>query len=436
LMLRAALAAVRGFLMRLGRVTVVANLCTIWQTRSLDPVRRAWAASRGLAQHAAHAHAEEIAHGIDCRCFYTENFYVSQPVEGHFTYNGPAEFREENADLLSSLGDATGEKLVSVLEAESRRRRDLVQLAVARKRRIGAEYSRKHGDLWRLHERWLHPDFLRLTEAARVAEATGRSLDKFATPPAIAEGVYALQVFSQEFCALLCDELDHFSASGLPAGRPNSMNNAGVLLDELGFSPDFLEPLLREYLRPLSSALPALASLGGAHLDHHKSFVVRYKMGEVLRRTPRPVALAWPAGASAPFSPPQDEELAAHYDNSEVTLNVNLGREFLGGELVFYGPKEDRSASVSAYHEWSRRGVGHGVLHIGRQARTKAAGMPSLRSISLLQCSVAAHVIDCSLNHTGARSIAHCAWREAQLRHVAALLDAAKHHRVPNVRSD
>ncbi|KAL1524947.1 hypothetical protein AB1Y20_019823 [Prymnesium parvum] len=341
-MLRAALAGVRGFLMRLGRATVVANLCTIWQTRSLDPVRRAWAASRGLAQHAAHAHAEEIAHGIDCRCFYTENFYVSQPVEGHFTYNGPAEFREENADLLSSLGDATGEKLVSVLEAESRRRRDLVQLAVARKRRIGAEYSRKHGDLWRLHERWLHPDFLRLTEAARVAEATGRSLDKFATPPAIAEGVYALQVFSQEFCALLCDELDHFSASGLPAGRPNSMNNAGVLLDELGFSPDFLEPLLREYLRPLSSALPALASLGGAHLDHHKSFVVRYKMGE-------------------------DEELAAHYDNSEVTLNVNLGREFLGGELVFYGPKEDRSASVSAYHEWSRRGVGHGVLHIGRQ---------------------------------------------------------------------
>eukprot|EP00966_Prymnesium_polylepis_P258643 5973996-Prymnesium_polylepis.1 len=31
--------------------------------------------------------------------------------------------------------------------------------------------------------------------------------------------------------------------------------------------------------------------------------------------------------------PSQDEELAAHYDNSEVTLNVNLGRDFLAGEV-------------------------------------------------------------------------------------------------------
>ena len=52
-----------------------------------------------------------------------------------------------------------------------------------------------------------------------------------------------------------------------------------VLLDELGFGPTFLEPLLRDYLRPLCEAFPSLAGEGCSTLDHHKSFVVRYRIG-------------------------------------------------------------------------------------------------------------------------------------------------------------
>ena len=34
----------------------------------------------------------------------------------------------------------------------------------------------------------------------------------------IAEGVFALPVFTRRFCTLLCEELAHFAASGLPMG--------------------------------------------------------------------------------------------------------------------------------------------------------------------------------------------------------------------------
>ena len=51
---------------------------------------------------------------------------------------------------------------------------------------------------------------------------------------------------------------------------------------------------MRQWLAPLCAHVPALAAAGGDALDHHKSFVVRYKLGE-------------------------DEQLSAHYDNAEVT---------------------------------------------------------------------------------------------------------------------
>ena len=184
---------------------------------------------------------------------------------------------------------------------------------------------------WELREEFLHADFVSLVRRARAGESV--------TLDALADGVYPLPVFSESFCARLCEEVAHFDASALPRGRPNSMNNAGVLLDELGLSPGLLGPLLRDYLGPLCAALPPLAAAGGSSLSHHKAFVVRYKLGE-------------------------DEHLEEHYDNSEATLNVNLGLDFEQGELLFHGRKARRAPLVA--HEWSA-GVGHGVLHVGEQ---------------------------------------------------------------------
>ena len=132
------------------------------------------------------------------------------------------------------------------------------------------------------------------------------------------------------------------------------MNNAGVLLDELGFTPGLVEPLVNQWLQPLCATLHPLAEAGGRSLDHHKSFVVRRSRGIFPRRQPRalsqlesaalfsvPLALhpiptpahraLVPAARQVRYRLGEDEQLSAHFDNSEVTVNVNLGRDFVGG---------------------------------------------------------------------------------------------------------
>lgn len=314
--------------------------------------------------------------GIDCACYYTENVYVRSPIEGHFTYEGEEAFsRGEHAALVANLTDSMRTELIANLEAETQRRRSQPELAAARKARIASEYKPLHPELWTLDpDAWLHPDFVALVRSAKAALSAGSSTaaamgatgaaaaaataaacgerrrrdrspepvrSGFRAPTQLAEGVYTLPIFSRAFCTLLCEELAHFQASGLPCGQPNSMNRFGALLDELGFTPAFIDPLMLDWIRPLAAALPALAAVGGASLDLHRAFVVRYRMGE-------------------------DEKLSAHFDNAEVTLNANLGIDFDAGELLFYGHKDSAGSAPIAAHEWSEQPVGHGVLHLGQ----------------------------------------------------------------------
>lgn len=70
----------------------------------------------------------------------------------------------------------------------------------------------------------------------------------------------------------------------------------------------FITPLREQYLRPITALL--YPDLGGACLDSHKAFVVKYSLHE-------------------------DLDLSSHYDNAEVTLNVSLGKDFTEGNLYF-----------------------------------------------------------------------------------------------------
>jgi peptidoglycan/xylan/chitin deacetylase (PgdA/CDA1 family) len=293
---------------------------------------------------------------IDCACYYTENFFFGPRHfffgPRHFTFESEDAFRRQNADLLASLSPSDAEGLLSGLEAEAVRRRQQPALAAARKAKIEAEYTRLHPSLWTLCDEWLHADFIELVHRARRAGRAhdgahegapkdGGGAEPFKPPRKVAEGVFALPVFSERFCQLLCEELDAFGRSGLPCGQPNSMNRHGALLDELGLYPGLLDPLVREWLVPLCSQIPAFAAVGGGHLNSHKSFVVTYRIGE-------------------------DEHLTEHFDNAEVTLNANLGLSFEAGELCFYGHKDAAKDAPSAHHAWTA-GVGHAVLHLGQQ---------------------------------------------------------------------
>ena len=349
----------------------------------------AWAAADASAEHdmlAAPTSTEPLPTSIhsrhpsiDCACYYTENFFFGPRHfffgPRHFTFEGEDAFRRQNADLLASLSPSDAEGLLSGLEAEALRRRQQPALAAARKAKIEAEYTRLHPSLWTLSDEWLHADFIELVHRARRAgrahdgaHTDGGGAEPFKPPRKVAEGVFALPVFSERFCQLLCEELDAFRRSGLPCGQPNSMNRHGALLDELGLYPGLLDPLVREWLVPgypgwkegvscahhgaispqvrewlvpLCSQIPAFAAVGGGHLNSHKSFVVTYRIGE-------------------------DEHLTEHFDNAEVTLNANLGLSFEAGELCFYGHKDAAKDAPSAHHAWTA-GVGHAVLHLGQQ---------------------------------------------------------------------
>lgn len=45
----------------------------------------------------------------------------------------------------------------------------------------------------------------------------------------------------------------------------------------------------------------------------------------------------------------EDLDLSYHYDNAEVTLNVSLGKEFIGGEL-FFGDMRQVSFEFELHH--------------------------------------------------------------------------------------
>ncbi|EFA76780.1 putative prolyl 4-hydroxylase alpha subunit [Heterostelium album PN500] len=147
--------------------------------------------------------------------------------------------------------------------------------------------------------------------------------------------IYSLQIFKTDFCQKLLEEIDQFKNSGLPTARPNSMNNYGVILDEMGFTGFFTE-LRENYLKPFTSVL--YADYNGAQLDSHHAFVVQYKIDK-------------------------EKELGFHYDESDVTLNLCLGKQFTGGSLYFRGIL-DKPETHQEYFE-VKHTPGTALLHIG-----------------------------------------------------------------------
>merc|ERR1719199_1967065 len=87
--------------------------------------------------------------------------------------------------------------------------------------------------------------------------------------------VFSFPIFTAEFCDLLLAEVFNFYASGLPASRPNSMNNYGIILNEIG-----LEPFITELQRMLQPIGEIFFPGAGYMWDGHHCFIVRYREGE------------------------------------------------------------------------------------------------------------------------------------------------------------
>lgn len=176
---------------------------------------------------------------------------------------------------------------------------------------------------WTCNE-WLDPGFSKAL-AAGTADAW-RDLLMTHSPGE----VYSFPFFTAGFCEVLLQEVMNFYDSGLPARRPNSMNNYGIILAEIGLEPWVRS--LQDLVRPLGELLwPG----PGSGWDGHHCFIVRYREGE-------------------------DLGLDMHVDDSEVTFNVCLGFTFEGAGLQFCG------ISGTSSHRKERLKYGRCVVHLGK----------------------------------------------------------------------
>jgi len=176
---------------------------------------------------------------------------------------------------------------------------------------------------------WFDPAFWRAQQ-----ESTPEAWRDLLTEHLTGE-VFSFRLFSDAFCDMLVEEIFHFYGSGLPAKRPNSMNNYGIIINDIGLEP-FIDRL-QQALQPLGQLLWPDA---GSCWDGHHCFIVRYREGE-------------------------DLGLDMHTDDSDVTFNVCLGLEFTGAGLQFCGAMGAPEHRKHTYTYQHRKGCC--VCHLGRR---------------------------------------------------------------------
>lgn len=273
----------------------------------------------------------------NCTCFYNRNIFLRK-YGLHVTFKDEASFKTLYGETLRQKGCKSKEEFESIfkeIKDEIQRRRDTCKNALQRRDVIATRYRPLHPNIYILNEAFLDPNFLHLVYLCRNA-GMSEDIRKSITVHKSFR-LFSFPIFTQEFCDLLLEELNYFERSDLPKGRPNSMSNSGILLDELGFDKDFLEPLRIKYLSWITRYL--FPDFGGGCLDSHKVFTVKY-------------------------SSDCDKSLSAHYDNSEITLNICLGNQFSGGGLNFRGLNTEMYETSTFQYTNTPR---YGILHRGRQ---------------------------------------------------------------------
>lgn len=200
---------------------------------------------------------------------------------------------------------------------------------------------RRHPRLFHDHfeEAWVHGDLRQIVQALDKLKEDEDPLQ--AAPDLLkveSNEIYSFNALSDEFIRLFTEELAHFYAMAaefdLEVRRPNSMNNYGVIVNDIGMR-NLISNFQQRYLLPLAQRL---FPVEGAHLDDHHSFIVRYQADE-------------------------DLGLDMHTDDSDVTFNVCLGEQFTGAKLQFCGDMGQPNHRQWT-HEYQHQ-VGRAVLHLG-----------------------------------------------------------------------
>eukprot|EP01060_Flectonema_neradi_P013208 TRINITY_DN19986_c0_g1_i1.p1 TRINITY_DN19986_c0_g1~~TRINITY_DN19986_c0_g1_i1.p1 ORF type:complete len:457 (+),score=70.41 TRINITY_DN19986_c0_g1_i1:68-1372(+) len=147
--------------------------------------------------------------------------------------------------------------------------------------------------------------------------------------------VWSCPLLKKEFCEVILDELQNIDESNISVTRPNTMNNYGVVLGLIGLEQS-LHHFVEGYLVPL---VKCLFSEIADTVDASHIFTIKYREG-------------------------LDLGLDMHTDDSDITINVCLGRVFEGSGLQFcgfMGQEGHRKASAKIKHS-----IGRCLIHLGR----------------------------------------------------------------------
>ncbi|KAG6753874.1 hypothetical protein POTOM_041876 [Populus tomentosa] len=244
------------------------------------------------------------------------------------------------------------------------------------RQKIISHYKPLKRELYSMHPvTFFVPSFMKA-----INDNTEESLRSIISEPS--PGVLTFEMLQPRFCELLVAEVENFEAwvndTKFRIMRPNTMNKYGAVLDDFGLET-MLDKLMNGFIRPISKGdtyvlipdklhhmFPGIffREVGGANLDSHHGFVVEYGKD-------------W------------DVDLGFHVDDSEVTLNVCLGKQFSGGELFFRGTRCDKHVNTGSKPEeiFDYSHVpGRAVLHLGRHRHGVRATTSGHRINLLLWC--------------------------------------------------
>ncbi|XWS16666.1 hypothetical protein CRYUN_Cryun34aG0110600 [Craigia yunnanensis] len=227
------------------------------------------------------------------------------------------------------------------------------------RQKIISHYQPLHGELYAMHaSNFFVPSFLKAINENKV-----ESFRSIMAEPTL--GVFTFEMLQPRFCELLLSEVENFEKwvheTKFKIMRPNTMNKFGAVLDDFGLET-MLDKLMEDFIRPISKVF--FSDMGGSTLDYHHGFVVEYGID-------------------------RDIELGFHVDDSEVTLNVCLGRQFSGGDLFFRGVRCDKHVNTETQSDeildYSHV-PGRAVLHHGRHRHGARATTSGHRVNLLLWC--------------------------------------------------
>eukprot|EP00927_Polykrikos_kofoidii_P051546 TRINITY_DN45340_c0_g1_i1.p1 TRINITY_DN45340_c0_g1~~TRINITY_DN45340_c0_g1_i1.p1 ORF type:complete len:386 (-),score=60.98 TRINITY_DN45340_c0_g1_i1:38-1126(-) len=305
-----------------------------------------------------------------CACKMTESFFVRSANLAYFSYDGDdADFAKQyNEAIRGAPADAelfTLEEALADVKRQQEVRRRSPQESSERAKGIAEKYTRLHPHVYKLDvERFLDPSFRQLIEALQRCKTNPLAVKccvdemvKSGLLRVMRDDIFCFPVFSEEFCVLLDEELRNFEKADLPRTAPNTMNRFGVIMRELGFS-SLLDPLVFEFVDPIARKL--LPAHMDESLDSYRAFTVQYEQEK-------------------------DQSLSLHYDNAEVTLNVNIGGDWGGGQVSFFEllgcDPEKGPPKVSVNLE-----RGHGVLHSARVMHQADPVLSGRRENLILWC--------------------------------------------------